>query len=113
MNPVDEFAHRVFTRRCGKAAAFDPIIILAIVTAAIEIAKLIRECYLEWKKDEIVDSYNSWSPLGWLRRRRIRKILAANRLPEDYAGDFVTEAAAMSTPEFENLFYAARRMGNF
>lgn len=110
---LEDFASRVMKRKDPGLDTFDPLTILAIISAIISIAKMVKKCRDDWNKDEIVASYNAWGPLGWLRRRRVRSILAAQKLSDTYDQHVVAEASAMTSDEFQSLVVAARTRGNF
>ena len=110
---LELFAERVLARRNGGKQTFDPMTILAIITAVVEIGKMVRECYLDWNKKDIVAGYNAWGVMGWLRRRKVRAALVAAKLDDSYAEHIVAEMADMGTADFQRVVKYARYKGGY
>lgn len=110
---LNDFATRVAVRKAGDTKQIDPMTILALIAAAIQIGKMIYRCYLDRQKKDIVADYRSWTPLGWLRRSRVRHAVEAEGLSADYAEAIVDEIEAIGTGQFHGLVKEARMKGNY
>lgn len=110
--PLNWFAERVYRRRYGDVG-IDPVTIIAIISALIEIGRLVAECYREWKRDEVLAAYNAWGPLGWLSRRRLARAVREKGLDGQFAAAIVAEAASIDESDYRVVVGHARVAGNY